>query len=739
MKIGKLVVVTTFLTIVSGFSQLGNPFSIRHPELTIRTDNDNHTCPKVYDIDRDSQCSYVQEHCSSEEYNIGRFNYLSAYYCRFGFLGAFSFVPLVVTLAIFFISLGLTASDYLCPNLYTISKFLKLSDNLAGLTLLALGNGSPDVLSTFKAMSVGSGSLAISELIGASLFITTAIIGSIAIVHPLKVPRRSFVRDVGFYLIIACLLIFTLYLNRLTLVVSFILASSYVIYVVVVVLDHSFLKKQISKRLSDARSRANFSLSDEPNHLNERSSTDEIDDIYLDTFATLPTIEELNLQNQTEPINEELESFLRSQGTTKQSNVHVGIGSYGLKLLLKELQKYSHLQGQIHLDSNRPLTAPVVSNSERLYDGEGSEVHSAPTGPDFRRNLGETEYRIESPALETQELDNELHSMLRMTSTTNWLSYLRRNYSLLMELLAPQLADFTHQSLTNKVYNILTFPTSTLLRLSTPVRDQSILSMLLAIEKSRANPAFSGDQNHFEDEEEEEEQRFNFELDRILLTAQIFIGTNFVNYIYFGETKYYWSVWFLLGLIIAAGTSKLVHINYNTGNFTSHDLFKMKLINRIASFYGFVIAISWISIFATEIIGILKSISIIYKLSDDILGVTVFALGNSIGDLISNFTIAKMGMPVMAFGACFGGPLLSLCSFGLSGLFIIPRNNMDSGYPLEFTRTLGITCAALVANILCLFYIVPRNNWMLDQKIGTLLICNYGVAASLCIISELSK
>ena len=53
------------------------------------------------------------------------------------------------------------------------------------------------------------------------------------------------------------------------------------------------------------------------------------------------------------------------------------------------------------------------------------------------------------------------------------------------------------------------------------------------------------------------------------------------------------------------------------------------------------------------------------SLSEDILGLTIFALGNSIGDFISNYTIVIK--PIMAFTACFGGPLLAICSSGLSG------------------------------------------------------------------------
>ena len=155
MKLGILAVAFHAAICVSMSASLLSPRLLLSPlSFSARSDS-NDSCSQIANIPQDSQCQFVLDHCSGEDYFIGRINYLSVYYCRLSWLLVFSSLPLLGALSIFFISLGLTASDYLCPNLYTISKFLKLSDNLSGLTLLALGNGSPDVLSTFKAMSFG--------------------------------------------------------------------------------------------------------------------------------------------------------------------------------------------------------------------------------------------------------------------------------------------------------------------------------------------------------------------------------------------------------------------------------------------------------------------------------------------------------------------------------------------------------------------------------------------------------
>ncbi len=88
----------------------------------------------------------------------------------------------VVSMYICFWVLGSTADAYLSPVLATISKHLKLSQSLAGVTLLAFGNGAPDVFASISASSSiasaaaathGSGFyLAASSAIGGGFYVS---------------------------------------------------------------------------------------------------------------------------------------------------------------------------------------------------------------------------------------------------------------------------------------------------------------------------------------------------------------------------------------------------------------------------------------------------------------------------------------------------------------------------------------------------------------------------------------
>ncbi|ODV77833.1 uncharacterized protein CANTADRAFT_91289 [Suhomyces tanzawaensis NRRL Y-17324] len=678
------------------------------------------SCGQVYKVPLDQQCAFVRANCNDDEYQIGRINYLSMYYCS-GF-GTMSMGFLVVLLVSCFASLGLTASDYLCPNLYTISKFLNLSDNLAGLTLLALGNSSPDVLSTYKAMSVGSSDLALSESLGAAFFITTVVLGSMAIIHPFKVSKKLFLRDAGFFLVVATLIYFVLLDSYLSLSNCIILLATYLLYVVVALSTHSMLKAKLKKKLKDQRTRANFLLNDQPDEDHQD------DDIFLDTFSNLPGIESLNF-------NENDEDETPDNG---DKDVESDIpGSFGLKVLLKELTKHSHVHSRIKLDLDRPFTAPITFSSNSSSSND-REIQTLPdTSMPYRNSETQGDSYEEATDQPSQSFEfNNVPLSMRLV-------YLLRNEdSSLTKLLAPQLLDFPDQDINTKVSTILLLPISVFLRISNPVRDQATLKALKDRENLNNNSAIPFSSSSNEDSDEDDD--FNFELDRSLLSTQAICGSIFLLII----SPFHGFIFSLFSILFAYVMFYVVQKSYHArvlsdGSITNSSVVdlaaikKLKVINYSAAFFGFVISLSWVSLFATEIISILKTVAVIYNLNDDILGVTVFAIGNSVGDLISNFTIARMGMPIMAFGACFGGPLLALCSMGLSGLILMDRDLDSRGFRIENTQTIRSTTIALIVNISLILALVPFNDWKFDRRIGLILILMWILATTFSLSNEL--
>ena len=140
----------------------------------------------------------------------GLVNYLSAYYCELGYaryhIGLWrgiALFTLLLWLFVLFMMLGSTADDFFSPALIVLSDKMQLSERTAGVTLLALGNGAPDLFSVLSAIytkkpQVG---LALGDLTGGGNFVVTIVLGALLMVmHPagLKV-EGMFLRDALFY------------------------------------------------------------------------------------------------------------------------------------------------------------------------------------------------------------------------------------------------------------------------------------------------------------------------------------------------------------------------------------------------------------------------------------------------------------------------------------------------------------------------------------------------------------
>ncbi|KAF2090809.1 hypothetical protein K490DRAFT_71134 [Saccharata proteae CBS 121410] len=168
-------------------------------------------------------------------------------------------------------------------------------------------------------------------------------------------------------------------------------------------------------------------------------------------------------------------------------------------------------------------------------------------------------------------------------------------------------------------------------------------------------------------------------------------------------------------------------------------------------FAGFLVSIAWISSIAGEVVGVLKTLGAILNISDAILGLTVFAVGNSLGDLVADITVARLGFPVMALSACFGGPMLNiLLGVGISGCWITIRGaerkkerHPEKGlrfkpYHLDISSTLLISGITLLVTLAGLLVIVPMRKWRMDRFVGVVLIAVWAVSTVMNVVAEVA-
>lgn len=247
--------IITLLTTYSLFlGEPRRPVTASYNNLRARTSNQ--VCDDVHQAK--DQCAWVKAHCTEDE--PGLLSYLSFYYCTLPKLKPVGFTMLALWLGLLFSTIGIAASDFFSINLSTIASVLGLPESLAGVTFLAFGNGSPDVFSTFAAMSSNSGSMAVGELIGAAGFISAVVAGSMALVREFRVSRKTFVRDIIFFIFAISFTMLFLLDGKMHLWECGSMIGFYVFYVCFVVAWHWFSTRRKRRRNKEAASRSHYSV-----------------------------------------------------------------------------------------------------------------------------------------------------------------------------------------------------------------------------------------------------------------------------------------------------------------------------------------------------------------------------------------------------------------------------------------------------------------------------------------------
>ncbi|EGC43939.1 sodium/calcium exchanger protein [Histoplasma capsulatum var. duboisii H88] len=377
----------------SDFALVGGSDSVPRPSL--EPSDECHLVHKVKD-----QCSFVRTYCGDHE--IGIFSYLQLYYCKLAHAKPIAFAILAVWLAVLFNTIGIAASDFLCVNLSTIASILGMSESLTGVTFLAFGNGSPDVFSTFAAMNSNSGGLAIGELVGAAGFITAVVAGSMALVRPFRVARRSFVRDVVFFIFSASFTMVLLADGKLYAWECVAMILSYLFYVFVVVTWHWYLAKKRRQRERDLTARAYFHIP-ENQELEEEEEEEDDDPVTGQTRPLLrgPSSEDFNALERADvplwtvdDVDEDADNrdLAEIQGNMRVTRGPSGsrrptitpirpslVGALEFRSVLSSLQKARQQSGPIHLRRYSDEIGLPRRQSSVQPERPHAQLHSVPS------------------------------------------------------------------------------------------------------------------------------------------------------------------------------------------------------------------------------------------------------------------------------------------------------------------------------------------------------------------------
>lgn len=140
---------------------------------------------------------------------------------------------------------------------------------------------------------------------------------------------------------------------------------------------------------------------------------------------------------------------------------------------------------------------------------------------------------------------------------------------------------------------------------------------------------------------------------------------------------------------------------------------------------AFVMSVFWISTAAGELLNCLAALGALLKLPPALLGLTVLAWGNSVGDLVADVAVAKAGQPAMAMAGCFAGPMFNML-FGLGTALVIQTGKVyPNAYELRFHVSIVVAFVFLLLSLMGSLLVVTWNRFQVPRFWGFCLVGLY--------------
>ncbi|XP_015875216.3 LOW QUALITY PROTEIN: cation/calcium exchanger 5 [Ziziphus jujuba] len=149
---------------------------------------------------------------------------------------------------------------------------------------------------------------------------------------------------------------------------------------------------------------------------------------------------------------------------------------------------------------------------------------------------------------------------------------------------------------------------------------------------------------------------------------------------------------------------------------------------------AFVMSVFWISTVAGELLNCLATLGALLKLPPAILGLTVLAWGNSVGDLVADVAVAKAGHPAMAMAGCFAGPMFNML-VGLGSALVIQTSNVyPEAYELHFHVGIVIAFVFLLLSLMGSLLVITWSRFRVPRFWGFCLVGLYVVFMAVSLV-----
>lgn len=616
-------------------------------------------------------------------------------------------------LVLCFVLLGICASDHLCPNVAFLTKSGKSSRGVIASILLAWCNSSPDLFSNLISWlnSESPASLSIGEVLGSCGIIICIIQG--LLLYCMResldlsvVQRNSLVIDLLFALLALSCVLCIVITNSVAWYVSAFMILVYVSYVM--------SKMKLNSNIQDVEDPQNnigVKIND-PHHTETGFPMDgSIRPSLLETMDLNIFIQMLENANNAETIT--------------MNNMHTTSSMLSSKTV--DLKSFKH-------SSVRPASEPSQkANSISTFGNADSmdtftdraNISTAPTPSTFSPFVDdvteEGEARESDPAITTETfVEPPLQYKDTLASST------QRIMNSIFYLLFPNFKNWNLKTLQSKALSIILSPMVFLLRLCVPqYSEDAKLNFPIIISQAIMAPVMG------------------------MLVIESLLDTKISAWFWFIPASL--SLTFLTGVLFLRYKRRtLFHLSlyaYSDDTANINDL-----VIKISNSIGIINSILCISLLANILIEIIELYQKLTGISKSLLGMTLFAWGNSISDLMSNLAMSQLYQKLptpesqksaiatrflsISLSACIGGVLLNTTiGIGLSSLIAMIFRFGSSSVTVasKVNPQFILSISVIFATILGSIFVLTRYLDVIQQntKIVGLSLCTVWMLATL--------
>ncbi|XP_003738520.1 putative cation exchanger C3A12.06c [Galendromus occidentalis] len=162
-----------------------------------------------------------------------------------------------------------------------------------------------------------------------------------------------------------------------------------------------------------------------------------------------------------------------------------------------------------------------------------------------------------------------------------------------------------------------------------------------------------------------------------------------------------------------------------------------EVVDTLVTFAGFILSLCFLHQLTAELIAVVRAMGICFKLTDEVMGLSILTYGNFLGDISTYVAIVNRGCLQMALTGCISSVLMSLLlnttlafsiRFAMTGVWYSPL--------MRSPVTTILMGSVILCPVLLLFSALTFRCHS-NVCSGVVLLCYYGIVMCLLVITQL--